>query len=101
MTDNTEWFTGKTGLEDFITKKLGEKYLVIRMYDESVKIYTDEFQKHVHDSLMGDDVAEWTYMKAFSELDAIKYSLKAHDQWYDKQNGIKDWKNSAKLGIRS
>ena len=103
MKIENEFFTGKTGLADLTTKIIGKKYLVITLYDESILVYPYKLNNDdiLEDALKNKDVMEWTSIIAYSEEDAKEHTFKAHNQWYDKLNGIKNWKQSAILGIRS
>lgn len=87
-------FTGRF-FTHIAAEMFGKDYWVVTFDDDSHMSWprnSEEDDRHlvtVVDSRA--DVQEWTLIRAFSEQDARNHWVKAHDQWYAKENGDKLW----------
>ena len=95
------FYTGLEGFSDLYVRIFGKKYLVTVDYNDNKFVHTDLSEEGVKQALNLLNISEWTFMLAMSEEQAKRYCFSAHNQWYDHTNGLKDWKRSATLGIRT
>ena len=99
-----ETYTGEAGIKHNLLMKFGKDFIVI-VFDEDAKMFAlrdiKENKDLIDETINTANVMEWTRVRAMNFIQAKKNAYAAHAQYYDKLNGIKNWVDSAKLGIQS
>ena len=97
-------YTGRVDYEHMLALHFGINFIVFVLDDGTTFAIGDipANQQRIEDIQNNHPkLAEWTRVRAYDGEDAKAHAIAAHNQFYDKLNGLDDWVNSAELGMRT